>query len=214
MARRAVVIGGILQGESAVEGVAEALENTNYKKAEPFTFSYALKNPDFIFKAMVKADAFTMSSGIIPVQGTLPEAIVAFGAPVPTGKARLIGRSVVKATHMHMPGRGIKSSSDVKAVARYDRSAIAEFGAHPWLNTLGSLGQISRFNSVNMAKVAVHSEIPTDLVYGQNDDYFQLTYEQITEAINNGVGYSVIPGEHDELALRPTQTLERYFASK
>lgn len=202
---RAVYIGGFGNGRGNAERVASALE-PYYDEIDEFTFSEAISNPDKVRRAVHGVDALTHSAGMLTLADTNPSRIEAFGAPLPTTKLRLIGRTGLKTVRMHTPGIGIRSPRDVLAVGSYGASSAAELVAHPVLN-LGHLGDISRFDAVEAAIAARQSDIPTSLNYTEGDEYFQLSEEREAAARAMGVGVMRIPGIHDELVIRPSATL-------
>lgn len=204
---RAVYIGGFGNGRGNAERVASALE-PYYDEIDEFTFSEAISEPGKVRRAVHGVDAITHSAGMLSLAGTSPSRIEAFGAPLPTTKLRLIGRTGLKTARMHIPGIGIQSTRDVLAVASYDGSSTAELIAHPVRN-LGNLGEISRFDAVKAAIAALESDIPTSLNYTEGDEYFQLSEEREATAKTMGVGVTRIPGIHDELIIRPAETLQQ-----
>lgn len=202
---RAVFIGGFGNGAASAERVAEAL-TTYYDDADVFTFSKAMRKPDKVSKAVVGVDTFTHSAGMLALEHTYPTSITAFNAPLPTSKKHLIGKTLHKTARMHAPGVGIHSAEDVKSVALYDASATGELILHT-VGNLRHLGRIAEFDAIASAAAANSIGISTELIYTDDDVYFQVPdhYRQLAERIN--VGLQMIPGEHDELALRPDQTL-------
>jgi len=202
---RAVYIGGFGNGKKSAEGVAEALTGC-YDDVDPFTFSHAMDNQNVVRRAVLGADVFTQSAGILAIVGTNPDRIEAFGAPLPNTKGRLVGRTVLKTMRMHTPRAGIQSVGDLRTISAYDLSATAELLAHPKGN-LGRLGQISRFNAVEAAIAAQQSDIPTSLTYANGDEYFSLSAQAEVMAAASGVTVNRITGIHDELVIRPVATL-------
>lgn len=121
----------------------------------------------------------------------------------------------MKTGNLWRPGRGIKTKSDIAEVARFNAGAVAEGMAHPVANFEPFLdNSISAFNAVKMAKAATASGIVTKLATMSHDSYFPRDY-YIREAVAQHLDAHVlipIPGEHDELPLRPEQTIARYQA--
>ncbi len=203
---RAVYIGGFGNGKKSAEGVAEALASY-YDDVDPFTFSQAMDRQNVVRRAVRGVDVFTHSAGMLAVVGASPSRIEAFGAPLPTSKLRLIGRTIVKTARMHVPRIGIHSMRDLLAVNKYNLSTLAELVAHPKGN-LGRLGQISRFSAVEAAIAAQQNDIPSSLTYNDGDEYFTLTAKDEAMATAAGVNITRIPGIHDELVIRPKATLQ------
>ena len=77
----------------------------------------------------------------------------------------------------------------------------------PFLNK-----SISNFNAIAFAHSASRAGLGVNLVTTDRDDYFQLSGEERDIAVREfGLTVITLPGEHDELPLRPVQTLENYF---
>lgn len=207
---RAVYIGGFGNGRGSVERVAEALSGY-YDDVDAFTFSGAMSTPDIICKAVHNVRVVTHSAGMLAIVGTSPDRIDAFDPPLPSSRLKLLGRTGIKTVRMHTPGIGIRSAGDIAAVNGYDCSSTAELIAHPVRN-LGSLNAISRFDAVDAAIAARVDGIDISLVYMDGDEYFQLSEER--EAIANARHVTVVrlPGIHDELVIRPMETLSVYRA--
>ncbi len=210
---RAVYIGGFGNGRLAGERVANTLvSERGYDDVDLFTFAGGMDNPDKLAKAVRGADVYTHSGGMVTLADTRPAYIEAYGAPLPTPIHTLVGRTAVKTVLMHTPGRGIRSFEDALAVGLYDTSCIGEYISHPRGN-FGRLGEISGFNGITSAIDAVKFGITVSLVYNDGDEYFSPPYDESMVAINNGVRFAHIPGAHDDLVIRPAQTLERASAA-
>lgn len=205
--KRAVYIGGFGNGKSSAEHVASALE-PYYDNIDIFTFSEAMESPGEVSRAVKGVDTITHSAGLLAVKNTAPRSIEAFGAPLPTNRISLVGRTGLKIARMHLPGTGIRSSQDIWAVGRYDLGTAAELARHPKRN-LGRLGAIAHFNAVEAAAAARKKNILPALHYHDGDEYFQLSLVQETQARAAGVEVIRLPGGiHDELVIRPQETLQ------
>lgn len=209
---QAVYIGGFGNGQKSADGVAEALADY-YGNVVPFTFSSALEFPHILRQAARKADVITHSAGMLALRGTSPNSITAFGAPLPTSKCKLVGRTMVKTGRMHVPGVGIRSPRDVLTVTKYNSSTMTELAVHPIAN-LGQLGKIACFDAVQAAIAAKKAGISSQLTYNASDEYYRLTSQDTTSAIDAGVIVKMIPGVHDELVLRPKATLQQWAGTR
>lgn len=210
---RAVFIGGFGNGRRGAEGVSEALRTYfAFEDVDGFTFSDANKSPGVILKAVKGVEVFTQSAGMMALRGTAPEAIHAFSAPLPTGRARLLGRTIVKTVRMNTPGLGIRSMADSRAAMAYGASSGAELSVHPSANLRPFLtGEISRLDSLQEGIQAKKSGIFTTLICMDNDAFFTLTEEGQQRAEQAGVEVIRMPGVHDELVLRPDATVRNYL---
>jgi hypothetical protein len=213
---RVVFIGGFGNGKANGERVAKALESRYDDVEDPFTFAYAMDKPDVVRRAVKGAAVITHSAGMMALKGTSPECIGAIGAPMPLSSNRLLAgaklvlKTGLKTARMHTPGIGICGWGDIPSVARYNVSALAEVAANPRGN-LGRLGRIASFNAVDAAVAASDAGIKVLLGYNHGDEYFTLSPEEELRALQGGVSVTHMPGIHDELVLRPEQTLADFF---
>lgn len=207
---RVVFIGGFGNGRGNVERVASAL-TAYYDDVDPFTFSRAISNPDTIRKATRNVNTVTHSAGMLALVGTSPDRIDAFDPPLPTTRLKIIGKAGFNTVRVHMPGIGIRSTKDFAAISGYDRSSIAELAVHPARN-FGNLGAIARFDAVDSAIAARKNGIKVALGYMNGDKYFQLSEEREAAANAGQVNVVRLPGIHDELVIRPAETLHAYRA--
>ncbi|HEV2403417.1 MAG TPA: hypothetical protein VGS08_04400 [Candidatus Saccharimonadales bacterium] len=198
-----VYIGGFDNGQATAAAVAAALSLSH--KVRTFTFSEAIGNLDVVRKAVHGAEVVTHSAGMLVLAGTKPEHVTAFNPPLLSSSSRLAWQSCIKAIRMHTPGVGLRSFRDMGSVGRFDLSAIAELIAHPVRN-LGSIGTIARFDAVAEAIRLRHSGIPVTLVYTLGDEFYRLAAYEAT-ARRGGVEVVLLPGIHDELVIRPSETL-------
>lgn len=143
---------------------------------------------------------------MVALKDTLPASITSIGAPLPTWWPKLTLRTGYKMLRMHIPGTGIRSREDIIAVGMYDASSTAELTRDP-VGNLGRLGRIARFDAVETAVAARGKEIPVSLGYNDGDEYYQLPPNKEAYARLHDVGVIRMPGIHDELIIRPTQTL-------
>jgi hypothetical protein len=208
--KRAVYIGGFGNGRGNAERVADALSN-RYATAEPFTFAYAMDNPDVIRRAVRGADVITHSAGMLALKGTRPEYIGAIGAPVPMTPAQLVMRSALKTLRMHTPGIGIRNARDIGCVMAYDLSTVGEYVTNGPDN-LKYLPKVAKFDAVAVAIAAEQSDIPTMLGYSEDDEFFHITPDDALRAAAGGVDIAHLTGVHDQLVLTPDETLEEFFA--
>lgn len=204
---KVVYIGGFANGKRSISRVASALEKTYQQEVRAFTFSQAMDNPKAVANAVRDAHVITHSAGMLALEGATPSKITAFDAPLQSRRRHLLRRTGPKVIHMYTQGIGIKSPEDKRAVASYGRSAVAELAMHPRGN-FGRLGEILHFDAFEAAARWQSSGVPTSLVYFGGDEYYQPSTDR--EEVARAAGVSVIRlagGIHDELVIRPEQTL-------
>ncbi len=205
--KRVVYIGGFGCGEWGAARVASAL-NVYYEQVDTFTFYRAMNNPDRVRDAVQGVDVVTHSAGMIAIEGTSPRRIIAFGAPLPMQMHNFAKKTVHKRYRMHTQNAGILSPQDVPIVRKFETSSLAELASHP-IGNLGQIRRISRFDAVDTAITAKQKNIPTSLVYTEGDEFFYLSERNETVASAAGVTIIRLPGVHDELILRPAETLRQ-----
>lgn len=208
--RRTIYIGGFGNGRSGVERVATALREY-FEDVDAFTFAQAMNDPDTIRRVVRNANVVTHSAGMISLVGTSPYRIDAFSPPLPTLRSKLVGKAGVKMVRMYTPGIGIRSFQDITAVGKYNRSSTAELLAHPSGN-LGRLNIISSFDAIEAAIVAQANDVKVCLGYTDGDEYFRLSDDRQAIANAKQVRIVWLSGIHDELLIRPAETLHAYFA--
>lgn len=209
---RAVYIGGFGNGRACAERVSDAL-GQHYEDVYPFTFREAMNDTERVRCAVKNVDVLTHSAGMLAVRDTQPRLVAAFNAPVGgfTTQTALVARSVIKTTRMHLPGVGIRSMEDAKAVAAYDLSAGIELALHAKEN-LRHLGAIASFDSIQTAYAAQRSGVPVHLMHTTGDEYFPWSHQDMAYAENSGVTVVGLgSGIHDELIIRPESTLATYY---
>ncbi len=211
---RVLYIGGFGNGQASAEKVAEALTRSHFEDADTLTFSKAYAHPEVVERIAQDIEVVTHSAGMMAVRSALPKKIHAFNAPLPTTRRQYIARTIRKSNHMHKRGRGIQTEDDLAAVRHYERSSAGEFLAHPLGNLWPFLkGEISRFDAVDAAVKKQQSGVPITLGYTDHDDYFTLHRHNELYLGDADIAVAHLPGEHDELVLRPSQLLAAYFHS-
>ncbi len=208
---RAVYIGGFANGEKTAQRVADELQEY-YSDVDPFSFSYAMANPNTIRRATAGAATITHSAGMVAVvnANAKPRQISSFCPPLPVGLWQYPAKTLTKRTRMHQQNVGITCEEDIKAVRAYETGSAIELLRRPIAN-FRHLGQICQFDSVNAAMSLVQERISVTLAYTEGDEYFQLPKEREDFARIAGVQIVRMAGIHDELPIRPQATLELFF---
>lgn len=212
---RVVYIGGFGNGQKTADKVGEAFSKY-YEEVEPYTFSFANQHRYEIARRVKGAELATISSGAIPPTEAhaRPDHFRVFSGLLPDTRTHLFVMTGVKTWRMHRMGQGIHNEEDKSAVRSYELDSLKEFAKHPTRNFGPFLsGKIPHFNTVSRAFEARDSGIPVSLTYHDDDVYFDLSEGNEGILRNAGVEVVRMPGEHDELVLRPEQTLATYFAS-
>lgn len=206
---RVVYIGGFGSGRNSAETVGNALSE-HFEEVDPFTFSDFIDKPERVQKAMRGVDLVTHSAGALAIAeaGSNPNFAYLLNPPLPRSVGSLVVRTFYKTARMNTPGLGIHKLSDIPSVAIYSASSVAELGVHPFAN-LSNLGIISRFNAIDVAINAMSRKIPSRLAWTKNDAYFKPSQSDLARARKNHVPVGIIPGEHDEVVLRPDEFLDQ-----
>ncbi|MEX2014348.1 MAG: hypothetical protein WD885_00230 [Candidatus Saccharimonadales bacterium] len=212
---RGLLITGFGSGKGNAETIAEALSPSYFEEIDALTFSEAVKYPERVRKAAQGATAVTHSAGFMALKNALvlggrPERIHAIGAPIPSSAAMLMLKTLHKSGRMLTPGVGAYNTADIVSALRFHQSAIGELGAHMVAN-FGQLGRISRFDAVQASIDTVWSGVRVDLGYNDDDAYFQLSQQAESLAVSRSVPVHRLPGEHDEIILRPELAAATYF---
>lgn len=213
---RALLVTGFGSGIRNAETIAEALSPGYFEEIDALTFSEALKNSDKVRKAAKGATAVTHSAGYMALMDSLhyrdrPKQVHALGAPLPSSAIGLVFRSIYKSGRMLTPGVGAYSMADIVSALRFHQSVVGEMAAHSPTN-LGQLGKIAGFDAVKVSIVAAREQgVDISLGYNDGDAYFQLSAEEEGRAVAGGVAVHRLPGEHDEIILRPELAAATYF---
>lgn len=210
MSKSALYIGGFGNGRRIASRIArsETMERTFPEGVKYCTFAQAMQNPEDIQDAVKRIrNVITHSAGLLALMRAeaYPEYLEAYGAPIPLSAPKLVGRTDVKTLRMVTPGLGIKALKDVPAVLQWNGSAIAELAVHPSAN-LRHLGAISKFNAFE-AVDSILGQTEAHLFYNEGDAYYRPDEVRAMSETYPGITYIMLPGEHDELALRPDATL-------
>lgn len=210
---KVVYINGFSNGRSSTERVAKALEG-HYSNIEAYRFSDITKNPEDIIASAKGADVITHSAGAIALglNGMhRVESVRMIGAPLPLAIPRLLWRTVVKTAKMNA---NIRNLSDAVAVADYSVSSITELTAHP-VRSFGKLPQIAKTDAFDIATMLHDEDINTGLYWSAGDAYYQPTVNMIEDARRDGIRvFNDLPGEHDEIILRPNALLEEVLNNR
>jgi hypothetical protein len=205
---RALYVGGFGNGEKTAEKVLDALADY-YEEVDGFTFADAMQKTETIKRWATGADIVTHSAGRMAVIGAKPNYIHAFNASVPIPRARLLAKTVKKTAVMLASVRG---KDDVNAVAAYSKDTLVEFSKHPIGNFMPFIrGEISEFDGGYEARLGVAAGIPESHVSTDQDAYFDHDPFSLELLRRNGVHVVRLAGQHDELPLRPIETLDAYF---
>lgn len=205
---RAVYIGGFGNGRKVAEGVGNALTDVGgHSDAEVFTYAYAMDNPDEVARAAAGAKLYSHSAGLGAAKDTRPSEIFAVAPPLPTSAKGLMLKSGLKSARMAK--HSLVGSEELRAVSKYNASAVAELARHP-VGNLKHLREIARTNSIDLALSAKEAGILTTLYFMDRDDFgFVPNEEQRSFANVLGIELHMLEGRHDQLPLYPANALEQ-----
>lgn len=206
---RAVYFGGFGNGWNMAEKV-EAELGERHLDAAGFTFtrSRELQDRGQLAKLVKGATVYEHSAGAtIDLHGMSPAEIVTIDGPLPTSRRHLVAATLKKTVRMHLPVLDIKSAGKMRPVWEYDASAIGELIAHPVAN-LSQLGRIAGFDTLDMLADASAAGIATTAVFMEDSDYFKPKFDDGIRAALGGTAFYMLEGQHDELPLHPSATLD------
>jgi len=208
---RAVFISGYGIGMANANNVADVLRE-RYDEVEPFTFAYAMKNPEVINDITEGVDLFTHSAAMMAVLGASPNNLHAFDAPLPTGRGMLAGHVLAELFTEHMPIKGGLNLKSAPNILLSDWNSAKEIIGHPFTHLKPYANEsISQFNAIDEAIIMQKNDINVILPYTGGDKLFIPTPEQEHTAKMNKVRILHLAGRHNEIILRPQQCLEEYF---
>lgn len=201
---RAVFIGSIGNGEQSLARVADELEY-HYDAVEAFTFADAMDTPERMHRVLADADVFTQYTGMVAIRAAEPRSIYAVNPPVPTSPKEFMQKLALKTIRMHMPYATPTTWEEAKA---YDKDMWNEL-KHHLLANVRHIKEAAAFDSIAAANDAQFEGIWTELTFTSGDIRIQPTAEQLKNCYAN---IRVIPGQHDELLLRPDSFLQTVLA--
>lgn len=210
---RVVVVGGFGNGRLIGENIGNSLLG-QYDEFDTFTFATGMDNPDILRKAVKGVPVVCHSAALIALQGTFPELISAFNPPLPSSRGHLLRSTLKKTAAMHSP-RSVHNAEDLFTVVRFDASSTAELAVHPVANLRPFLRNIiSRFDAIETACHGNSAGVPIEIITTGDDEYFPYGQSDINRAAINKIPLFILPGVHDELPLRPEQTIRNYDLAK
>lgn len=205
--KRAVLIGGLANGKSVLEPVADAIcELSCIDDVDIFTFVDAMNSSERLKRAVSKQLAVAYSAGIIAVSKDMwPEKIVSCSGPEP----RSIGGLVFDACKM------IRNSGH-DAIAGADHGRMMEivlgnglFALSNPLTELQMLPAIARFSTYERLSHSAEAGIDSSAIIGLRDNFFN--YDKLLHDDSGRIKVYTYDGDHSELLLRPKSTLEPAF---
>lgn len=206
---RGVYLGGFGNGKTLAEDVRVPLADAgNYDETLAYTYAYASTHPEEVGRAVDGAEVLTHSAGFLAAHDMRPSIIRAVGAPLPSGRLKIMGRTISKSGQML--GHAAQGREAMRHVNHYNASALGELGTHLYAN-LSRVGTIAKADSVKLAVSATQAGVPVEMFYNRQDRYFQPSPEQYFEANAGNVPLTIIEGLHDQLPLYPEETLQQIF---
>jgi hypothetical protein len=208
-----VYIGGFGNGHYSSRRVGEAYK-AYYDEVTAYTFSDAVNDPEVMRKAVEGADLDLHSAAAILLTklSLKPDRVRLINPPLPRSVASLVVRTVVKTVRMFTPVLSVKNMGDLTAALNYSASSLGELISHPKAN-FSQLQDISRFNAIEEAIKLQGSGTPTEIIYTTGDAYYKPSKQELANAAANNLNIQLIPGEHDEIAIRPDKLLNTILDS-
>ncbi len=201
-------VGGFGNGRKSAETVAGALEKRLDRPVNAFTFSDWVTDPDEVGRATRNAHVFTHSAGVLALNNANFSSAYMLNPPLPRSVGRLVVGAGLKTARMFIPGVGMHTPADLLASAVYSASATAELAAHPIAN-FGQLREISKFDAIRVATGLNNANKDVrGIAWTENDTFFAPSEADLDKLRIAGIPYQIVPGEHDEVVLRPEQFLD------
>lgn len=182
-----------------------------FEDVSPVTFRQAMEDEEFSSK-IENHPVLTHSAGIVAVGQGWFESLTAVAPPIPTKSLKLVTASCVKSYHIMFRNR---QDGDKNSVKQFINQTTKEIAGHPVVHAklLGKVVIFDAFtNGIELAKAGVR----TQLTWMTDDDYFNPIFtDDFEDAIFSTVPnfrMNTLPGEHDELLVRPQNLLNRIFS--
>lgn len=168
-----------------------------------FSFKEAIKARQQFTEVVKDALVVTHSAGLVLLDGTAPQEIIAVAPPFPARAFRVLFRTMHKSYSLltSIKGDAIRK----KAVYTYQRQTAREVALGAW-QVITLLPTIGRFDAVR--NQLTHKGVKITIGYMSNEKLpYVPTSAVLQRAAERGVTIIKIPGEHDELIIDPTTVL-------
>jgi hypothetical protein len=213
-----VFIGGFASSEYQVNWIANKMSIAYEEEVEGITFVDASRNPELTASKIHLKSVETHSAGFVATQEVLrrvPEAtplsIQAIAPPNPTPQLVLLNRSRRVGRNLMMDS--VKHPESAVSNFLHGAYMLSEVALHSAQHA-SAIPKIAKFNAVDMASRNNARDIPTELVIMNNDEFFELSYDDILKAKRENVHITYIRGEHGDLICRPAFVLSRIAVAK
>lgn len=203
---RAVYVGSIGNGRTSAEKVATSLE-VYYDDVDFFTFSEAIKDQDTVNRASAGVDLVTHGAGALLLDSPEadPNIAVLLCPPLPTTARELVASMVKKTLLM-----GIDGANGLESMIEYSASSAFEVAVSPLAN-ISNIARVARFNSADAAYSALLRGVDSYLFWTENDQCYGRAAADVLPLLSRRLPARILPGEHDEVVLRPDQFLPQVF---
>lgn len=213
-----VFIGGFASSEYQVNWIANKMSIAYEEEVEGITFVDATRNFELTAAKLHLKSVNTHSAGFMAAQEALshvPEAtpleIQAIAPPIPTPQVVLLHRS--RRIGRNLMVDSLKHPESAASNFLHGAYILGEVALHS-AQHVSAIPKIAKFNAVDMASENNFRNIPTELVIMNNDEFFELGYEDILKAKRKDVRITYIRGEHGDLICRPEFVLGRIAFAK
>ena len=213
-----VFIGGFASSEYQVNWIANKMSIACEEEVEGITFVDASRNLELTASKIHLKSVKTHSAGFMAAQEVLqriPEAtpleIQAIAPPSPTHQLMLVHRS--RRIGLNLMVDSFKHPESAASNFLHGAYILGEVALHS-AQHVSAIPKIAKFNAVDMASLNNSRNIPTELVIMNNDEFFELGYDDILKARREDVRITYIRGEHGDLICRPEFVLGRIASAK
>lgn len=204
---KVVVVGGSLEGPSALSALAEAAaDHFNLEQLETFLSREVVDNPKKLRQAVDDQILITHSAGVLAVTSEVkPEFLMAFNGPEPTSVFNLVKAALIKTGHH---ASKVVTGPEPCAHAWVLGSNTGELFGYARENIgLKRLRNIAAFSTTDHLLQA-GTEISVQSVVMDNDEFFPPQVDTLARAQEFGLDLTQLPGLHDDVLVYPGLVLE------
>lgn len=200
-----VMIGGFASTEKQVAGTAEQLAEYLDKDVEALNFRQAREKSSAFFDGR---SVITHSGGILPVEGSRPEELLAVAPVVPSSQAALLFKGWAMGRKLH---QAEASEERLRDTSYYE-------GLRHWNANFGALPEISKFNTFEAVRKMARYGTKVTVSLMEQDGLFAYRGEELLEDIEHAMLAHVkvvsVPGEHVRFTNDPASVMAEIAAAE